>query len=57
MKLKKGKQVFEVGNEIQAAAFKAAGWVEVKPKGGKKAEDAEPPADQAAEEAAEEAAE
>lgn len=37
MKLQKGKQTFEVAGEIQAAAFKAAGWVEVKPKAAKPA--------------------
>lgn len=48
MKLKKGKQVFEVGSELQAAAFKAAGWDEVKPRA-----KASKPAEEAAEEAAE----
>ena len=47
MKLQKGKQTFEVVGEIQAAAFKAAGWKEVKPQKAKEAaKDAEPPADQ-----------
>lgn len=46
MKLKKGKQTFEVSSDLQAAAFKAAGWEEVRPKA-KARKDAEPPADQA----------
>lgn len=45
MKLKKGKQTFEVASELQAAAFKAAGWEEVKPKPKK---DAKPPVEGAA---------
>lgn len=52
MKLKKGKQVFEVGSEIQAAAFKAAGWEEVKPRA-RAPKASEQPAEEAAEEAAE----
>lgn len=47
MKLKKGKQTFTVSSELQAAAFKAAGWEEVKPKP-KAKKDAEPPAEGAA---------
>lgn len=33
MKLKKGKDVVELTNEIQIKAFKSAGYEEVKPKG------------------------
>ena len=54
MKMKKGKQTFEVNGAIQLAAFKAAGWEEAKqPARGKKSEAAEPAEEQQAAEAAE----